>query len=166
VKRRSWWWPTAYAPRVAAIDLDRLADNGFTGIVIDLDNTLVGYRQQTPGDDDVRWIVAARERGLGVVIVTNNSTAWAMGVARDLGIPCIGNARKPLPGGFRRALKLLAMPRPAVIVIGDQLFTDVLGAKMFGLAVILVEPLVARDPFTTWPLRSLERWLLRGLPRI
>jgi HAD superfamily phosphatase (TIGR01668 family) len=164
-KRKRWWWPTSYSPSVAAIDIELLAANGFTGVIIDLDNTLVGYRQLVPGDEDARWILAARDRGLRVVMVTNNATPWAAEVARALDIPCIGNARKPLPVGFRRALRLLALPRRSVVVIGDQLFTDILGAKMFGLAAILVEPLVGRDPLNTRPLRVLERWLLHGLPR-
>ncbi len=163
---RRWWWPTSYAPRVADIDLDKLSSNGFCGVIIDLDNTLVGYRQLLPDDRDARWIVAARELGLRVVMVTNNATPWASGVAKNLGIPCIANARKPLPSGFRRALGVLELPRESVIVVGDQLFTDILGAKLFGLAAILVEPLVERDPLNTRWLRTFERWLLRGLPRV
>jgi HAD superfamily phosphatase (TIGR01668 family) len=165
VKRRRWWWPTSYAPSVGAIDIDALLANGFSGVIIDLDNTLVGYRQLAPGDADASWIMAAGERGLRVVMVTNNATPWAAGIAKTLGIPCIPNARKPLPAGFRRALELLALPRQSVIVVGDQLFTDILGAKLFGLAAILVEPLVRHDPLNTRWLRLLERWLLRGLPR-
>jgi HAD superfamily phosphatase (TIGR01668 family) len=165
VKRRRWWWPTSYAPSVGEIDIELLAVNGFTGIIIDLDNTLVAYRQLAVGERDARWIVSARECGLSVVMVTNNGTPWAAGVARELGIPCIPNARKPLPSGFRRALDLLALPRESVIVIGDQLFTDILGAKFFGLAAILVEPLAARDPLNTRWLRRIERLLLHGLPR-
>jgi HAD superfamily phosphatase (TIGR01668 family) len=165
VKRRRWWWPTSYAPSVADIDIERLAENGFVGIIIDLDNTLVGYRRLVPSDREVRWILAARERGLRIVMVTNNATEWAADVARDLGIPCIPNARKPLPTGFRRALVRLELPRKSVIVVGDQLFTDILGAKVFGLAAILVEPIVAHDPLNTRWLRLLERWLLHGLPR-
>jgi uncharacterized protein len=165
VKRRRWWWPTSYAPSVGAIDIELLAANGFRGVIIDLDNTLVAYRQQALGERDARWMVAARERGLRVVMVTNNGSPWAAGIARDLAIPCVPNARKPLPSGFRRALDILALPRESVIVIGDQLFTDILGAKMFGLAAILVEPLARRDPLNTRWLRHLERWLLHGLPR-
>ncbi len=164
--RRRWWWPTSYAPRVAEINLDDLVANGFRGVIIDLDNTLVGYRQLAPDDRDAGWIVAAREHGVKVVMVTNNATPWAASVAKNLGIACIANARKPLPSGFRRALGVLELPRSAVIVVGDQLFTDVLGAKLFGLAAILVEPLVERDPLNTRWLRTLERWLLRGLPRV
>ena len=129
---RRWWWPTLYAPRVAEIDIERLVAEGFGGVIIDLDNTLVGYKQLEPDDRDAGWIVAAHTRGLRVVMVTNNATPWAAGVARNLGIPCIANARKPLPSGFRRALGVLELPREAVIVVGDQLFTDVLGAKLFG----------------------------------
>jgi hypothetical protein len=165
MKRTRWWWPTSYAPSVAEIDLVQLAATGFAGVIIDLDNTLVGYRQLAPDDLHARWIIAAREVGLQVVLVTNNATPWAIEVARKLGIPCIPNARKPLPRGFRRALQLLKLPRKAVVVVGDQLFTDVLGAKLCGLAVILVEPLVAHDPLNTRWLRHIERWLLRGLPR-
>lgn len=164
--RRRWWWPTSYAPRVADIDVQVLTENGFAGVIIDLDNTLVGYRQLIPDDRDARWIIAARETGLRVVMVTNNATPWAAGVARNLGIPCIANARKPLPTGFRRALGVLELPREAVIVVGDQLFTDILGARLCGLKAILVEPLVERDPLNTRWLRTIERWLLRGLPRV
>ncbi len=165
MSRRRWWWPTSYAPSVAAIDLDQLKANGFAGIIIDLDNTLVAYRADAPGERDALWLADAKVRGLQVIMVTNNATPWAIGIARNLGIPCVSNARKPLPSGFRRALTLLALPRESVIVVGDQFFTDVLGAKMFGLAAILVEPLVRRDPLNTRPLRWLERVLLHGLPR-
>ena len=98
-------------------------------------------------------------------MLTNNATPWARAMAQRLGLPIIPNARKPLPRGFRRALSLLGVPREALLVVGDQLFTDVIGAKLFGVRVILVDPIVRRDPLNTWPLRVLERWLLRDLPR-
>jgi uncharacterized protein len=81
-------------------------------------------------------------------------------------VPCIPNARKPLPAGFRRALKLMQLGAHEAVVIGDQLFTDVLGAKLAGLEVILVDPLVRRDPWNTRPLRWVEQILMRGVPRV
>ena len=95
-------------------------------------------------------------------VLTNNGTWWASQIAQDLGVPC---ARKPLPHGFRRALHVLELDARDAIVIGDQLFTDVLGAKLAGLRVILVEPLVRHDPWRTRPLRWVEQALLRGVPR-
>ncbi len=156
----------SYAPRVSDIDLADLCRRGIGGIIVDLDNTLVGYRKLVPDDRDAGWIVAAREHGLRVVMVTNNATPWARDVARKLAIPCIPNARKPFPYAFRRALGLLELGCAEVVVVGDQFFTDVLGARFAGLAAILVEPIVAHDPYHVRPLRMVEKWLLRGLPRV
>jgi HAD superfamily phosphatase (TIGR01668 family) len=158
--------PHAYAPRITHIDPSQLRERGIRGVIVDLDNTLVGFRALVPLEEDARWISRAHTTGLRVVVVTNNGTAWASEVARDLGVPCIPGARKPLPHGFRRALDVLQVEPHEAIVIGDQLFTDVLGAHMVGLEVILVEPLVRRDPWNTRPLRWLERVVLRGVPRI
>jgi HAD superfamily phosphatase (TIGR01668 family) len=165
VTARRWWWPARYAPSIVDIDVDTLHADGFAGVIVDLDNTLVGYRALVPNDRIAPWIAAAQRRGLRIIMVTNNATPWARSVAHDLGIPCIPNARKPLPAGFRRALALLALPPAAVVVVGDQLFTDVLGAKLCGLAAILVDPLARNDPPNTRALRALERRILRGLPR-
>ena len=157
--------PTMYAPRISKIALPVLIEQGIRGIIVDLDNTLVGYQLPEPAQEDAAWIAAAAQAGIDVIMVTNNRTVWAQNVAKTLGIACIPNARKPLPRGFLRALKLLQLEKDAVIVIGDQIFTDVLGAKLFGLKVILTEPLVHREEWWMRYLRFFERIVLRGVPR-
>jgi HAD superfamily phosphatase (TIGR01668 family) len=158
--------PQRYARRILEIDPVELRARGIRGAIVDLDNTLVGWRALTPLAEDALWVARAKEAGVRVAVLTNNGTPWAAEVARDLGVPCIPRAFKPLPHGFRRALAVLALPAAEAIVIGDQLFTDVLGAKLAGLDVILVEPLIHRDPWNTRPLRWLERIVLRGVPRV
>jgi HAD superfamily phosphatase (TIGR01668 family) len=158
MSRRRWHADTL-AASLQAIDVAVLLGSGVGGAIIDLDNTLVSYRSLEPAHGDAAWVKAAAKAGLKVVLVTNNSTPWALSVAEKLGIPCIPNARKPFPTGFRRALELLELPRESVVVIGDQFFTDVLGAKFCGLPVILVPPLGGRDPWNTRPLRILARLL-------
>ncbi|WP_317995903.1 YqeG family HAD IIIA-type phosphatase [Vulcanimicrobium alpinum] len=158
--------PQYYAPRISAVDPAELRDRGVRGAIVDLDNTLVGFSSTAPLAEDADWVARANEAGVRVVVLTNNGTPWAAGVARDLGVPCIAKARKPLPHGFRRALRVLGLAAHEAIVIGDQLFTDVLGAKLAGLAVILVEPIVRRDPWNTLPLRWAEGIVLRGVPRV
>jgi HAD superfamily phosphatase (TIGR01668 family) len=157
--------PHAYAPRITQIDVLSLRARGIRGAIVDLDNTLVGFRTRVPLEEDAAWVRAAREAEFQIAMLTNNGTPWASRVAQDLGVPCIPRARKPLPQGFRRALALLELARHEVVVIGDQLFTDVLGARLAGLEVILVEPLVRRDPWNTRPLRWIERAVLRDVPR-
>lgn len=158
--------PQSYAPRITEIDVDRLRARGIRAVILDLDNTIVGFRALAPLEEDARWVRRAKEHGVQVVVLTNNGTPWASTIAKDLGVPCIPRARKPLPHAFRRALKILEVGADEAVVVGDQLFTDVLGAKLAGLEVILVEPLVRHDPWTTRPLRWIERIILRNVPRV
>jgi uncharacterized protein len=159
MSRRRRWHADTLAPSINSINVTDLLDSGIGGAIVDLDNTLVGYRTLEPAHADAQWVRESAAAGLKIVLVTNNSTSWAMSVAENLGIPCIPNARKPLPVGFRRGLELLELPRDRVVVIGDQFFTDVLGAKLLGLHAILVPPLGGRDPWNTRPLRILARLL-------
>lgn len=158
--------PTKYATRISQIDPEELRARGVRGAICDLDNTLVGFRSLVPLEEDAAWVQRAHAAGVRVAVLTNNGTPWASKVAQDLGVPCIPRARKPLPGGFRRAMKVLELRADEVVVVGDQLFTDVLGAKLAGLEVILVDPLVRYDPWNTRPLRWIERIVMRGVPRV
>jgi HAD superfamily phosphatase (TIGR01668 family) len=153
------WRADGFAASVTAIDIGDLRARNIAGIIIDLDNTLVGYRVLEPSAAEARWVRDARDAGFRIVVVTNNATPWAKAVADNLGVPCITNAGKPFPRAFRRALGVLELARDQVVVVGDQFFTDVLGAKVYGLPVILVPPLVERDPWNTRPLRWLARLL-------
>jgi uncharacterized protein len=155
----SRWHADTLADGITAIDVPELLARGVSGAIIDLDNTLVSYRSLQPTEEAATWVRSALAAGLKMVLVTNNSTPWAHVVAKTLEIPCIADARKPLSGGFRRALDTLDLPRNRVVVIGDQFFTDVLGAKLLGMHVIMVPPLGGRDPWNTRPLRFLARLL-------
>jgi len=163
--RRRYLRPTSFARRIHEIDVDALRRDGVRGIIMDLDNTLVGYRLAAPDAEVAAWIARATSRGLEAVVVTNNTTPWAQGVAQELHVRCIANARKPSPRGFLAALKMLETSHSETIVIGDQLFTDVLGAKLFGMKVILTEPIVAHEQWWMWPIRLLEHLVLYRVPR-
>jgi HAD superfamily phosphatase (TIGR01668 family) len=152
--------PDGYAERLSGVSLDKLAADGIRGIIVDLDNTLVGYGQDDMAAVDSAWIASALERGFRVCLVSNNFPERVLRVARELGVPAIPNALKPLPGSFSRALRLLETPKDRTVVVGDQLFTDVLGAKFLGLHAILTEPIVARDWLGTRILRFFERLFL------
>lgn len=156
--------PDAFARRLSAVSLDDLAKRGFRGIIVDLDNTLVGYGQEAVLADDAAWIAAASARGFRVCLVSNNFNDRVGRVAREVGVPAIHSALKPLPRGFWRALHVLGTRKEQTVVVGDQLFTDVLGAKMLGLHAILTEPLVAKDWLGTRVLRFFERLVLGARP--
>ena len=149
--------PDARVRTLSDVDLGALSAAGFRGIILDLDNTCCGYREPHLADGVAAWVAAAQERGFRLVVVSNNFSERVAAVGAQLGVPGVPNALKPLPFGFLRALALLRTPRRATLVVGDQLFTDVLGAKLLGLHAILTEPLVPHDFPLTRVLRVLER---------
>jgi uncharacterized protein len=146
-----------HADTLPDVPLDELAAAGVRGIIVDLDNTVCAYHQPELAPGVADWVAAARNRGFALVLVSNNFTERVASVGAKLGIPVVPNALKPLPFAFLRALKLLGTPRRATIVIGDQLFTDVLGGKMLGLRTLLTKPLIEGDFPLTRVLRFLER---------
>jgi HAD superfamily phosphatase (TIGR01668 family) len=156
--------PDRYVKRLADVPHEQLEQLGFRGLIVDLDNTLMGFRQTELCADHLRWVERAHERGFTMVMVSNNFTERVTGIAAQLRIPCIPNALKPLPFGVMRAVRMLDLPRHEIAVVGDQLFTDVLSGKLCGLYTILTEPIEAKDFPVTKVFRFLEKLMLPDRP--
>ena len=152
--------PDGFAARLEEISLDELAQQGVRGIIIDLDNTLIGYNESVLAPAVVSWILTARRRGFRIALVSNNFAQRVAAVGAHLEVPTVPSALKPLPRGFLRALALIGTQKHETVVVGDQLLTDVLGAKFAGLRAILTEPLTEHGFITTRVMRVIERFLL------
>ncbi len=156
--------PDRFVSRLATLALEDLHAQGFRGLIVDLDNTLMGFRQTELEADHLDWVKRAHDHGFRMVMVSNNFTERVTGIARQLNIQCVPNALKPLPFGVMRAVRMLGIPRRQIAVVGDQLFTDVLSGKLCGLYTILTEPIEAKDFPVTMLFRFLERLMLPGRP--
>jgi len=121
----------------------------------------VAYREVAVPPEVAEWVRAARRLGFSVVLVSNNWSERVTKVGAHLGVPTVPRAMKPLPAAFLRALRVLGTPRRQTIVVGDQLLTDVLGAKLMGMRAILTEPLSEHGFITTRMMRVIERVVLR-----
>ncbi len=145
-----------------------LSDRGLRGLVIDLDNTLVPYGLKPPPPAELaEWKRALDEAGMPLAIVSNAKPGRTREWAAALGVPGWGLAGKPLPFAIWLAAKRLGLPAAQLAVVGDQLFTDVLGANLAGGYAVLVEPIEPDRglPHTRW-VRGLERRLLeRRFPK-
>jgi len=153
--------PDGYAPSLSEISLDALAAAGVRGIIVDLDNTVVAYRASIVAPEVTEWVRRARARGFGVVLVSNNWSERVAAIGAHLEVPTVPSAMKPLPAAFLRAMRVLGTSRRQTVVVGDQLLTDVLGAKMVGMRAILTEPLSEQGFITTRMMRVVERAVLR-----
>jgi HAD superfamily phosphatase (TIGR01668 family) len=158
--------PDGHAASLIDVAVESLWKRGWRGIVLDLDNTCCPYHRPELADGVAAWVASALARGFRIVMVSNNFSERVAAAGTLLGVPTVANALKPLPFGYLRALHVLGTPRRQTVVIGDQVFTDVLGAKLVGVHSILTEPLVAHDFPLTRVLRFLERLVYKRTPPV
>lgn len=154
--------PDHYYGSVHAIDLRGLRAAGVTALLVDLDNTLLPRDTNVVDDGARAWVASARDAGLAVCFVSNNFHERVLRVADELGGCIVAKAVKPLPFAFRKALRMVGAAPAQAAVIGDQLFTDVLGGNLVGATTVLVAPLSATDLPHTLLLRRLEARVLAG----
>lgn len=154
-----------YVKNVFQIDLMKLKNSGKRVILTDLDNTLVGAAIAKPTPEIVDFLNNAKDLGFEVIIVSNNNKERVSYFAKDLSIKAAHHkALKPLKIKLRKILKQYNCNE--VVMIGDQLMTDVLVAKRFGLYTILVEPIhLDSDENSTKFNRRLERFVVKQLKK-
>jgi uncharacterized protein len=157
--------PAEYRRSIFAIDLEKLKTRGFRAIMLDLDNTLVRWNHPDPTPDLLAWLERVQQMGFKVCIVSNNSGPRVSEFAGKVGVPFIPKAIKPRRKGFREAMARLGVTPEQTVVVGDQIFTDVLGGNRSGAHTILVVPIDPREFFGTRLVRQVERWVLAYLDR-
>ncbi|GGK24664.1 haloacid dehalogenase [Deinococcus malanensis] len=153
--------PNDVIDHITQITPEFLAARGLRGLLLDLDNTLVPYGSYDEVHDMVRWASELRQAGIRLYLLSNATGRRAAFWLDKLGFAGVGMAGKPNPRAYRRALTQLQLPPTQVGMVGDQLFTDVLGGNLCGLHTVLVRPLIDNALPHTRAARTLERAVLR-----
>jgi len=157
--------PSEFVKSIFHISADHLKEKGIRGIITDLDNTLVEWDRPEATPKLIEWLQGIKEAGIQVTIVSNNNAMRVKSFADPLGIPFIFQARKPMGKAFRKALNIMDVKKEEVVVIGDQLLTDVVGGNRMKLHTILVLPVASSDGFFTRFNRLVERRIFSSLKR-
>ena len=145
------------------IERNELQQQGIRGIIFDLDNTIIPWDSPTMSPDIIQWLNALLAQGFKICLVSNNMGKRVQTIAGIFGIPFVSRAYKPSKSGFRQAIAKMELAENQVAVVGDQLFTDVLGGNRLGLYTIWVAPLSATEFFGTKITRRLEKLTVRIL---
>ena len=153
----SWFMPTVALPRVTDISIELLQSMGAKAIFLDVDNTLALHGSQEPFSGVVEWTHRVREAGFQILIMSNNLKSRVAPFAALFDLPFICFAQKPFPLGVPYAKKKYGLKSDQVIVIGDQVFTDILGANWAGMKSILLEPENCEDSLSFRFRRALDR---------
>lgn len=119
-----------------------LADRGIRLLLADLDNTLVPYGVPEPTDAVRAWNEQLKAAGVTLFVLSNNRHADRPRIFCDaLGVPFIGHAGKPKTPSFIQAMERMKVTREQTAIVGDQIFTDILGGSRAGVTTILVRPI-------------------------
>ncbi|WP_163526423.1 YqeG family HAD IIIA-type phosphatase [Halobacillus ihumii] len=157
--------PNEHVQSIQDIDPESLKEKGIKGIITDLDNTLVAWDEPDATEEIVSWFRLMNHHGIQVTIASNNNENRVKLFSEPLNTSFIHSARKPLSRAFKRARKDMNIQKNEIVVVGDQLMTDVLGGNVAGLYTILVVPIVETDGFWTRFNRRIERRILSWMKR-
>ena len=146
--------PTFWLKSVLMIDENFLYEHNVSAMVLDMDNTLSMHGNPAAEEGISEWLDKMRELGIKMRVVSNNNTKRVEPLAEILGLPFTANGAKPLTFGVNRAVKAMGAKRSETLVIGDQIFTDVMAGNLAGIRTVLVEPFHLEN---TWTFRLKRR---------
>lgn len=153
------YFPYEHAKSVFVIDYEKLYKLGYKGIIFDIDNTLVHHNDNsTPEIDEL--FKQIHKIGLKTVLLTNNSEERVKRFIKNIDTLYVCEAEKPDTKGYYKAVELLEVEKEQAIVVGDQVFVDILGANRSGLASILVNYIILENETKIGKKRYIEKMIM------
>lgn len=152
--------PTFALKSILEITPQALAAHDIKALILDVDNTLTTHNNPIPAEGISEWIENMKKHNIKLLIVSNNNAERVTPFAETLGLHFVPNGAKPLPMGFLRAVRELGYSKKNICAVGDQIFTDILGANLAGVRSVFVYPI---EPETSVPFkikRAIEKPLL------
>lgn len=140
-----------------------LAAHGLRGVLLDLDNTLVEHGSYSDAHDVQAWAMDLSLAGVQLYLLSNATRGRVQFWTGKLGFAGKGLASKPIPRNFRKAARRMGLPPQRVAMVGDQLFTDVLGGNLAGMFTVMVRPLADNALLHTRLARGVEKFVLEQL---
>ncbi len=161
----SFFTPDVILDTFDCLTVEECQKRGIKTLLLDVDNTLAPYEEETPNDRVLAWITAMREAGITLAFISNNNGKRLTLFNQTLGCPCYFNAKKPFARMLRRAMKDLKADAASTAMMGDQVFTDVWAGKNCGLRTYLVPPIKDKKNLFFRTKRLLERPVVRSYYR-
>ena len=157
-------YPKEYVNSTYEIDFETLYEKGYRGVIFDIDNTLVPHG--APADDKaIAFFERMRKIGYQTLMLSNNKEPRVKMFCDAVGAPYIYKAGKPSVEGYQKAMEKMGTNVKNTLFVGDQIFTDVWGAKRLGITTILVEPIKSIENPFFYPKRFLEKLIKANLEK-
>jgi HAD superfamily phosphatase (TIGR01668 family) len=155
------FYPDERAKSVRDIDYEAFLRRGVRGIIFDIDNTLVP--QDAPATKETEeFFRMIHALGFRTCVISNNTEERVKPFAERAGSEYVFHARKPLKRSYRKAMAFLGTDPQTTLFVGDQLLTDMFGARRLGIPCVLVEPISLKSDIATVRFkRKIEKWILK-----
>ncbi len=155
-------YPKEYFDSVTDITIEFTKKNNLKGLILDVDNTLIDYNQNLD-EKIIKWCKELKDENIKICILSNtNKIEKVTKVANALDLKFYYFAKKPLKFGFKKAQKYLNIDAKNIGVVGDQIFTDVIGSNRMKMFPILVKPLAEKDIWVTRFKRPIENLVIKS----
>lgn len=155
------FYPTTYIQSIFELDIELMIQEGKKGIIFDIDNTLVPYDSIEPTPEIIDFFTQIKKRGFAITLVSNNTEDRVMKFNEKLKVFALHKSRKPSTKSIQKALELMALKKEEVVIVGDQIFTDIYGGNRAGVQTILVVPVSEKDEWVTKIKRGLEKKVIK-----
>ena len=153
------FYPGEYLDSTYVIDFDKLHEDGYKGVIFDIDNTLV--RHGEPADARACELFAhLKELGFSCMLLSNNKEPRVKMFNDAVKVSYIHKAGKPKAANYKKAMELMGTDVSNTIFVGDQIFTDIYGANRVGIRTILVKPIHPKEEIQIVLKRYLEKIVL------
>lgn len=158
------FYPDIYVSSAYRIDFQKYFDAGYRGIIFDIDNTLVPHGAPA-SSRSIEFIRRLKGMGFGVLFLSNNKEPRVKMFADAVSGGYIYKGGKPGRKGYLKGMALLGTNKENTLFVGDQLFTDVWGARNAGIFSILVQPIDKKEEIQIVLKRYLEKIVLAAYKR-
>jgi HAD superfamily phosphatase (TIGR01668 family) len=153
--------PSFYYEKVVDISIPFLKSNNIKCILLDVDGTIVPHDSEALVAGFEPWFENVLKNDIKMVLVSNNYKSRVQFIAGKLNLPFVYFSLKPTPLGIIKALKKVSGDRDGSILVGDRVFTDILGANMYGMRSILIDPISVSEGFVS----KIKRWAEKPIRR-
>jgi HAD superfamily phosphatase (TIGR01668 family) len=147
--------------RITEITPEMVKSLGIKALLLDVDNTLSTHHGTILVEGLPEWLEIMKQNGIKTVVVSNSKRFRIEPFAGRINQPFVSLACKPLPFGYAKGRKMAGVKKKECAIVGDQIFTDVLGANLYGIKSILVRPVKLEDGWSFKVRRYFEKKLLK-----
>lgn len=157
--------PDAYYLNIYDIDYNNLKENQIDTLLFDVDNTIAKVDDLNLPKDTKKLFDELKSRGFKIMLVSNNHPQRVIPIAQALNIPMLADAGKPTKAAYNQALNIIKSGKENVVAVGDQLLSDIVGAKKYGIKAILVDPLSEENNIQTGMAQKLQKHMIKKLTK-